>query len=159
MSRALLAAALLLAPLTGCRCWNPPERASMPSPEFWRGELRAAAVAFMSQYADDLRAGDRARIAARYDRRGAWRVGDGLAQLDTWDSISAVYASERWQPPAAFEWQDLAYELAGQDSVVVIGRFAWTPVAGQPPMVFSYTALLVMQEGALRIRLENESGR
>jgi hypothetical protein len=113
----------------------------------------------MSQYADDLRAGDRARIAARYDRRGAWRVGDGIAQLDTWDSISAVYASERWQPPAAFEWQDLAYELAGPDSVVVIGRFAWTPAVGRPPMVFSYTALLVMQEGALRIRLENESAR
>ena len=115
------------------------------------------AAAFMASYAEDLRTGNRPAIAGRYDRSGAWRVGDGVAELENWDRIAAVYASERWQPPAAFEWQGLAYEPAGPDAVVVVGRFAWTPAVGQPPLVFSYTALLVRQDGALRIRLENES--
>lgn len=158
MSRALIAAALLLMPLSGCSSHRPAS-ASAASPEASQGQLCAAAVSFMSQYADDLRAGNRVAIAARYDRRGAWRVGDGVAQLDTWDRIAALYASDQWQPPAAFEWRDLAYELAGPESVVVVGRFAWTPAPGQAPLVFSYTALLVMQEGALRIRLEDESTR
>ena len=119
--------------------------------------LRSEAEAFMHGYAADLIAGNRAAIAARYDRTGSWRAGDGEAAFEGWDLIEAVYASERWQPPAAFEWRDLAYEVAGPDSLVVVGRFAWTPAAGQPPLVFSYTALLVRQDNALRIRLENES--
>ena len=117
------------------------------------------ATAFMASYADDLRAGNRTAIAARYDRSGAWRVGDGMAQLDTWERISAIYASAQWQPPAAFEWRDLAYEPAGPDAVVVVGRFAWTPAAGQPPLVYSYTALLIRRDGVWRIRLEDESTR
>ncbi len=119
--------------------------------------LRAEAERFMATYAEELRAGDRAAIARRYDRRGAWRVGHGEAVLETWDRIEAVYAGTQWQPPVAFEWSDLAYELAGPDSVVVVGRFAWTPAQGRPPFVYSYTALLVRHDGQLHIRLEDES--
>ena len=119
--------------------------------------LRAEAERFMADYGAELRAGDRAAIARRYDRRGAWRVGHGDAVLESWDRIQATYAGAQWQPPAAFEWRDLAYEVAGPDAVVVVGRFAWTPAAGRPPMIFSYTGLLVRQDGQLRIRLEDES--
>ena len=119
--------------------------------------LRAEAERFMAAYADELRAGDRAAIARRYDRRGAWRVGHGEAVLESWDRIQAIYASEQWRPPVAFEWRDLAYEPAGPDSIMVVGRFAWTPIQGRPPFVYSYTGLLVRQDGALRIRLEDES--
>src|SRR5205085_12180898 len=40
------------------------------------GRVREA-EAFMAAYAQDLRSGDRAAIAGRCDRRGAWRVGNG----------------------------------------------------------------------------------
>jgi len=128
-----------------------------PPPSRAQTALRAEAERFMAAYGDELRAGDRAAIARRYDRRGAWRVGHGEAALESWERIQAVYAGAQWQPPVAFEWRDLAYEIAGPDAVVVIGRFAWTPAAGRPPMIFSYTGLLVRQDGQLRIRLEDES--
>lgn len=150
--RFTLVIALLAAPLAAVSPLQASQSASLA-----QDRLTAEATAFMAAYADELRAGDRAAIAARYDRRGAWRVGDGTAVLDSWERISAIYAGTQWQPPAAFEWRDLAYEPAGPDSVVVVGRFAWTPAAGQAPLVFSYTALLVRQDGALRIRLEDES--
>lgn len=143
---------LLAAPIAAGASAQAPQGASAA-----QDRLTAEATSFMAAYADELRAGDRAAIAARYDRRGAWRVGDGTAVLDGWERISAIYASNQWQPPAAFEWRDLAYEPAGPDSVIVVGRFAWTPAAGQAPLVFSYTALLIRQDGALRIRLEDES--
>ena len=119
--------------------------------------LRAEAERFMAAYADAPRAGDRAAIARRYDRRGAWRVGHGEAVLESWERIQAIYAGDQWRPPVAFEWRDLAYEPAGPDSVMVVGRFAWTPIQGRPPFVYSYSALLVRQDGELRIRLEDES--
>lgn len=128
---------------------RPPSRAQIA--------LRAEAERFMAAYGDELRAGDRAAIARRYDRRGAWRVGHGEAVFDSWDRIQAIYAGAQWQPPAAFEWRDLAYEITGPDSVLVVGRFAWTPAPGRQPMIFSYTGLLMRRDGQLRIRLEDES--
>lgn len=118
----------------------------------------AEARAFMADYAEALRRGDRAGIAARYDPDGAWVLGDGRSEFETAARIASVYASDAWQPPAAFDWVDLGYEPAGPDAVVVLGRFAWTPRAGAAPMIFSYTALLRRRDGRLRIRLENESG-
>lgn len=59
--------------------------------------------------------------------------------------------------PAAFEWQDLAYEPAGPDAVVVVGRFLWTDTAGAAAEAYSYTALLRRQGGTLRIRVEDEA--
>lgn len=116
----------------------------------------AEARAFMAAYGRDLAAGDRAAIAARYDRRGSWVMGRGRKLYSTHAETVAVYAGPQWQPPAAFEWRDLSFEPAGPDAVAVVGTFLWTPAPGQPPMTFSYTALLVRQEGVLRIRIEDE---
>lgn len=116
----------------------------------------AEARAFMAAYARELAAGDRAAMAARYDRRGSWVMGRGRKLYSTHAETVAVYAGPQWQPPAAFEWRDLSYEPAGSDAVAVVGTFLWTAAAGRPPLTYSYTALLVRQDGVLRIRIEDE---
>ena len=115
------------------------------------------ARAFMAAYAEALRAGDRAGIAGRYDRDGAYVLGNGRKAFETHARITAQYAGPDWQPPHRFEWRDLSYEPVGNDAVVIAGRFAWTPREGAEPFVYSYTALLRRQDGVLRIRLEDES--
>ena len=115
------------------------------------GEARA----FMERYAGVLRAGDRAGIAALYDRRGAHLQGFGGDKWETHAQITAAYR-DKWSPPLAFEWHDLRYEALGPETVAVVGRFTWTPAQGNPT-VASYTAVLVRREGALRIRVEHES--
>lgn len=113
------------------------------------------ARAFMDDYARDLIAGDRAAIAGRYQRRGAWRLGEGGGEFDSYARIVAGYSGPRWGPPRRFEWQELRYRQAGADAVQVTGRFVWTPADGRP-RPFSYSALLVREESVLRIRLEDE---
>lgn len=117
-------------------------------------DVEAEARAFMESYARDLRGGAREAIAARYDRRGAYRVGGGEKVLEPLDSIRAVYTG-RWQPPTAFEWRDLSYEVLGDDAVMVVGRFEWTDQQGRM-LPLTYTGLLVRQDGQWRIRLEDE---
>jgi hypothetical protein len=114
----------------------------------------AEARAFMESYARDLRAGAREAIIARYDSRGSYRVGGGQKTLEPMDSIRAVYTS-RWEPPAAFEWRDLSYEVLSDDAVMVVGRFEWTEAQGRV-LPISYTGLLVRRDGEWRIRLEDE---
>ncbi|HEX6573521.1 MAG TPA: hypothetical protein VF042_01005 [Gemmatimonadaceae bacterium] len=110
---------------------------------------------FMAGYAEDIRNGRRQAIAARYDRRGAYRVGEGEKTLESWELIRAAYMTQ-WSPPVNFAWRDLTYEVLGPDSVMVIGLFDWGLLDGRR-IAFSYTALLVRQDGELRIRLEAES--
>jgi hypothetical protein len=116
----------------------------------------AEARAFMESYAQDLRAGAREAIVARYDRRGAYLVGNGRKELQPVDSLRAVYTGPDWQPPATFEWRDLSYEVLSDDAVMVVGRFEWTGADGKM-LPLSYTGLLLRQDGQWRIRLEDES--
>lgn len=118
--------------------------------------LVAEARAFMDAYGEDLRTADRAGIAARYDRRGIQFMFNGFGEAVTWEALEAQYR-DQWTPPAAFEWRDLVFLPAGPDAVVVNGNFFWTMAAGEQPMRFRYTALLMRQDGELRIRLEDES--
>jgi hypothetical protein len=115
----------------------------------------AEARAFMEAYSRDLSAADRDGIADRYDRRGAYFVFNGNREFSEWDAIREQYRRE-WQAPAVFSWGDLIYEPAGRNAVLVNGFFFWTRAPGESPMRFSYTGLLVRQDGELRIRLENE---
>lgn len=119
------------------------------------GDPTAEARAFMESYARDLQAGNREGLADRYDRRGAYMLINGEKLLEPYDSIAARYRTS-WRPPATFQWEDLSYEVVGPDAVVVAGRFAWTR-AGAPAVRYAYSALLLRQQGALRIRLEDES--
>lgn len=120
--------------------------------------LVAEAQAFMDGYARELLAGDRAAIAARYDRTGAWRMGMGAREFESWERIRDLYAGPQWGPPTGFVWRDLAFEPVAADAVMVLGRFEWTTKTGQV-LPFSYTALLRRRDGALRIRVEDESMR
>ena len=116
----------------------------------------AEARRFMEGYARDLLAGNRAGIAARYDRRGGFILGEGRKAFGPYDRIVQQYASAQWVAPAAFEWRNLSFEPVGRDAVVVIGQFAWTRQGAAAPRVYSYTSLLLRQDGQLRIRLEHE---
>ena len=118
-------------------------------------DVEAEARAFMESYARDLRGGAREAIVARYDPRGAYRVGNGQKVLEPLDSIRAAYMG-RWQPPTTFEWQDLSYEVLSDDAVMVVGRFEWTSADGKM-LPLSYTGLLLRRDGEWRIRLEDES--
>jgi len=138
-------------------CAPAPHVNPAPQPSPGAAALVIEAQAFMAAYANDLRAGERARIADRYDPRGAWFVGQGRKELVPPDSIRAMYQGSGWHPPVSFEWQDLSYEAVGPDAVVVAGRFLWG-VSAERRLPFSYTALLLRQDGRLRIRLEDESG-
>jgi hypothetical protein len=115
------------------------------------------ARAFMDSYARDLLAGNRAAISARYDRGGAYFMGNGRKEFEPYDSIAARYGGPRWSPPATFEWRDLSFEPVGPDAVVVVGRFLWGRRGAAAPVALSYTGLLRRQDGVLRIRLEDES--
>lgn len=132
--------------------------ASQPTVRVAETPLIAEAKAFMARYADDLIRGERDALAARYDRSGAWHVGPTGAELESWEKIDLRYR-RRWSPPSSFEWQNLAYEQVGPDSVLVVGGFHWWPLkkADAPPLAYSYTGLLVRRGGELKIRLENEA--
>jgi hypothetical protein len=132
--------------------------AQAPATAAAEASIVAEARAFMQSYAEDLWQGNRAAIAARYDRSGAWHVGPGVAELESWDRIDQRYR-RRWAPPASFQWRDLAFEPLGPDSVLVVGGFRWWPQkkADKPPLEYSYTGLLVRRDGKLKIRLENEA--
>lgn len=154
ISRSLQAAALL-AVLAAC---GAPAGTPAPAPgPAVSTALVDEARAFMDAYAVDLRAGDREAVAARYDRRGAYAVGNGHKSFDAWENIRARYQSQQWQPPARFEWRDLSYEVLGPETVAVVGKFAWWTERDPQPVVLSYTGLLLRQDGQLRIRLEDES--
>lgn len=153
MRRSIL---LAMAALTAAAAFGAaPAEAAQPAAAVAEFPVAREAEAFMAAYARDLLAGDRAAIAARYDRRGSWLMGGGRKRFMTLSETAAVYAGADWQPPAAFEWRDLSYEPLGPDAVAVVGQFVWTR-AGEAPRTFSYTALLVRQDGALRIRIEDE---
>jgi hypothetical protein len=98
---------------------------------------------------------DAREFMAGYDKRGAYRVGEGEKNLESWELIRAAYMTQ-WTPPASFAWRDLSYEVIGNDSVIVIGLFDWGLADGRR-IAFSYTGLLVKHNGELRIRLEDES--
>jgi hypothetical protein len=102
-------------------------------------------------------AGNRAAIGARYDRTGAYLLGNGAKRFQPHDSLVARYQSARWNAPASFEWVDLSFEPIGSDAVAVAGRFLWGTANAPHPLEASYSALLRRQDGVLRIRLEDES--
>lgn len=115
------------------------------------------ARAFMDEYAKELLAGNRAAIAARYDRTGAYMLGNGVKLFEAHDAIAAKYAGSTWNAPSAFEWIDLSFEPIGTDAMVVVGRFRWVSATPPADVIMSYTSLLRRQDGVLRIRVEDES--
>ena len=100
MKRMMMAALLAAAMVPGAAMAE--EAPAVPADD---APVVIEAKTFMAGYADDLLTGDRAAIANRYDRRGAWRVGGGEKTFDEWNAIRRYYA-EGWNKPATFEWRD-----------------------------------------------------
>jgi hypothetical protein len=118
--------------------------------------IEAEARQFMAEYAADLQRGDRSALAERYHRDGAYLLGDGRKELRSLEAITQHYLND-WNPPASFSWEDLSYEPVGDHAVLVVGRFSWTLEGEAEPLRFSYSGLLLRQDGQLRIRMEDES--
>ena len=114
--------------------------------------LEKDARLFMEGYAEDLRSGRRHAIAKRYDKRGAFRVGEGEKTFETPEMIRNAYLNN-WTPPRTFEWRNLTFEKIGPDAILVIGLFDWGFPDGRT-VSFSYSGLLNRQDGALKIRLK-----
>jgi hypothetical protein len=110
---------------------------------------------FMAGYANDLLSQNPDAIAARYSQRGTFKVFPGDWNLQPHDSITRMYREE-WQGPEAFGWHDLSYEVLGDDAVAVIGGFRFE-TGDNSGALGTYTAILMREDGQLRIRLENES--
>ncbi|MCE1205382.1 MAG: nuclear transport factor 2 family protein [Holophagaceae bacterium] len=109
----------------------------------------------MAEYADDLLGGKREAIINKYDPRGHYRLGNGKKAFLSQDQIRAGYLG-KWNPPISFVWRDLSFEAIGSDAVIVTGLFDWETSSGEK-RTFSYTSLLLFQNGAWKIRLEDES--
>ena len=108
----------------------------------------------MAGYAEELRRKDGSAVAARYHPDGAWRVVDGHQAFYTAAALRERYET-KWRGPDHFAWRELAYEVTGSDSVVVIGSFDWS--AGGPPGAMTYLAVLRRHDGWLRISHEAET--
>ncbi len=119
-----------------------------------RPPILTEARQFMDGYARDLAGGDRAAIAARYDRGGAFFLVAGGREFVTHEALTKDYR-ESWTPPKSFAWRDLHFDPVGADAVVVNGSFAWGTEGGE--RLITYTGFLRRQDGELRIRLEDET--
>ena len=113
---------------------------------------------FMDTYAEDLAAGDRKAVAGRYSRQGAIFIGGEYKELLSFERLSTHYATA-WKPPATFRWQNLGFEQLGEQAVMVTGGFARSDEAGAEPVSRSYAVILVMEDGELRIRMEDNAPR
>jgi hypothetical protein len=148
MTRSWTSGAAMLAVIAIAGCAAAPDPTDEPP-------LAAEAREFMAGYAADLVSHDRDAIAARYSRRGVHLVLPGFRKFEPYDSILRTYR-EAWDGPESFAWEDLSYEVLGDDAVAVIGAFRWESPPGSGVRA-NYTAVLVREEGELRIRVENES--
>lgn len=109
---------------------------------------------FMEGYARDLANGDRAAIASRYDRAGAFFLVAGGREFVSHEALTKDYR-ETWTPPTSFVWRDFHFDPVGDEAVVVNGSFVWGDKSAK--RVVTYTGFLRRQDGQLRIRLEDET--
>lgn len=110
---------------------------------------------FYDAYAEDLRKQRREAIADRYDRRGYFRVGNGVKKFVSYEDNKKLYLTQ-WSGPKTFEFKDLSFEILSQSSAVVIGVGEWEAMSGERSSI-AYSALLTRQADGWRVRVEDES--
>ncbi|MDQ3714040.1 MAG: cupin domain-containing protein [Acidobacteriota bacterium] len=111
---------------------------------------------FFNSYAEDLRLHRGEAIAARYDSRGYYRMGNGTKTLVSFEDNKKRYMND-WAGPRSFEWKNLSIEVLSKNSAVVTALFDWQ-IGNSESRLYSYTGVLTKQSGEWRIRLEDESG-
>ena len=131
------------------------QQAAKPSGTEAISETERSVRAFFDSYAEDLRGHNREAIADRYDRRGVYMVGNGRKSLEPFEHERDRYLNN-WTRPKSFVWKDISVEVLSKDAAVVTGLFEWQTAAGAT-FNYSYTGLLIRQDGKWRIRLEDES--
>ena len=119
-------------------------------------DLTAEVQSFLVSYAEDLRTPNRERIIQRYHSDGAYLLFNGSKSFVTFDEIQDRYLGG-WQPPTDLQWCDISVETISNDAAVVVALFNWSTAEGTQQ--FSYSALLLRQNGELRIRLEDEASK
>jgi hypothetical protein len=127
-------------------------------PEYSEENITVEAQAFMAEYAAEISVRNAEGVAARYSRLGAYQMGHGRKQFNSYDSIRVGYV-RRWEGRSQheFEWRDLSYEVLGPDAVLVAGKIEWSRGDSAEALKMSYTGVLVRQGGEWRILLEDES--
>jgi hypothetical protein len=120
-----------------------------------RPAIEEEARAFMAGYESEMRERNGDALAARYHRQGAYWLLQGRKRFLEHDSI-VRYFRETWSAPAEFRWDDLSFEVLGRDAVVVVGTMRFDDTDSRSA-IGSYTALLVREDGVLRIRVEDEA--
>ena len=112
--------------------------------------------AVLDSIARDLTSNNRAALVARYDKRGAFFLGNWGAELVPFDSLSTQIYGSDWKPPARFAWHDVHIEALGPRTSIVYAQFAWWTAAGDSSLT-SYTGVFVNDGRSWRIRSEHES--
>ncbi len=110
----------------------------------------------LDSIARDLTSNNRTALVARYDKRGAFFLGNWGAELVPFDSLSnQIYGSD-WKPPARFAWHNVHIEALGPRTSIVYAQFVWW-TAGGDSVLTSYTGVFVRDGRNWRIRSEHES--
>src|SRR4028118_613191 len=96
---------------------------------------------FFNSYAEELRLHRGEAIAARYDSRGYYRMGNGTKTLVSFEDNKKRYVNN-WTGPKSFEWKDLSIEVLSPDSAVVTALFDWQ-IGASESRLYSYTGILM----------------
>jgi hypothetical protein len=110
---------------------------------------------FLTLYAEDIRQHRREAITNRYDRRGYYRMGNGVKTFRSFEETKTHYLT-RWVGPKTFEWKNVSIELVSSQSAIVTALFDMTTATGSL-VTYSYTGFFNKTSGEWRIRIEDES--
>jgi hypothetical protein len=86
--------------------------------KFDAGAIEREIRAFYDGYAEDLRARRGSAVADRYDRQGAYFLGNGEKRFEPYDKIVEIYG--KWRGPKSFAWKDLSIEVLSHDAAAVV---------------------------------------
>jgi hypothetical protein len=145
----ILAAAILL---TCCSFAASAQKAG--GQKFDAAAIEREIKAFYDEYAVELRESRGPAIAARYDPRGSWVLGNGRKSFQTAAQTNDKYT--KFTAPKIFAWKELSIDVLSPDVVSVLGLFDWGMTTA-PAVTYSYTGVLVRRDGKWRIRIEDES--
>ena len=116
----------------------------------------ADARTFFDSYISAIRAGQRDRIASFYSEKGAYTAYGTAANLESRETMDAIYRGPRWQPPTHFVFDTLAFHRLDDDEVLVTGRFRWV-AGGADTIRVGYVGLLERTASGYGIRVESET--
>jgi hypothetical protein len=118
-------------------------------------EVEREARALVQAWGEAIRAGDGPGLLAVYSKQGVSLVTKGRVDRLAFGDLESWYLGDAVDPQD-FVWEDLRMEVLSPDAVIVTGTFIlkWLENEG---VRGAEMALLVREEGRLRVRIEAES--